>query len=153
MEELYQERFTQLHELYRLCLQLNIETDYAVFVYDSGHVNTLKFDLRYSKENWEHCLYEFSSRYSKEKYDCEESLKENLKQIKDFRNTIEDLINKPTTSYYKVTFDFGITQVSKTFDSEEDRQKWVDNAEKTVGKSVKGVTPIYETIERNREVF
>lgn len=133
-----------LEELMSLALRVNMETGYCVFTDNSGHVDWVNFRICLSKEDYHDILREFTISYSsyEDKDEYKSSLERRLKNYEVFKEYLEDLLNTPSITRYKVDYDLGVTQVSKTFNSSEERAEWIANAPKIVGKNVIQKEPI-----------
>lgn len=126
--------------------KVNRETDYAVFIDDSGHVSKVEITVALSKEYYNHKLNSFFCYYDRPftNYDT--------KELRDFINYLKTLLETKPAVKYKVEYDLGITQVSKIFDTQEERADWIKNAPKIVGSNVKQKEPVLTTIETQRRV-
>lgn len=132
-----------------VALDLNTSTEYACFIRGQAHVDSVEFELALSKK-------EYTTKIACEQFhtggwrlDEKDWIENQIERLNSFKNYLLELISNPLTEYYKATFDFGVSKITKNFQSEEARLDWL--VETQANASCKLPEPILETIKTQRQ--
>lgn len=146
----FKEFHQKIIEVMTLAFNVNTETDYCVFTRDAGHVSQIEFEICVSKEQYVHKLKSFSMYYD---YEKDEKINEfQVKKLLDLETYLKKLLTNPKIPFYKVTYDFGITQVSKVFENTASRDLWIKNAGTNISKEAAKVEPKLEIVYNQGEL-